>query len=195
MNAVNRIVMILLSLVTFAFGVISLLLLAGILQPIWVSPAGALMSQWQWIARLQGADKITGWIVFGALTLAGVLFLFLEWIGRSSTKREPDAYVVRQDGLGQVRVARKSVRDLVQHEAATVPGVVEVRPEVRKEAEGIAVYTHTSLTPEAEATTVGQQLQEQIQRSVQQHIGLHVSKVQVTTQIEPLDGKGHRRVR
>src|ERR1051326_7997273 len=70
MNAVNRIVMILLSLVTFAFGVISLLLLAGILQPIWVSPAGALMSQWQWIARLQGADKITGWIVFGDLTLA-----------------------------------------------------------------------------------------------------------------------------
>jgi len=195
MNAINRMVIILLSLVTCAFGIISLLLLAGILQPIWVSPASALMSQWQWIARLQGADKITGWMVFGILTLAGLLFCFLEWIGRSPAQREPDAYVVRHDGLGQVRVARQSIRDLVQHEAATVPGVVEVRPEVRKEAEGIAVYTRTSLTPEAAATTVGQQLQEQIQRSVQQHIGLHVSKVQVTTQIEPLEGKGHRLVR
>ena len=195
MDAINRMVMILLSLVTAAFGIISLLLLAGILQPLWVSPAGALMNQWQWIAGLQGADKTTGWLVFGVLTVAGLLCLFLELLGLFPVKREPSAYVIRQDGLGQVRVARKSVRDLVQHEAAIVPGVVEVRPEVRKEAEGIVVYARTSLAPEAAATTVGQQLQEQIQKSVQHHIGLPVSKVQVTTQIEPLEGKGHRRVR
>ena len=39
-----------------------------------------------------------------------------------------------------------------------------------------------------EATTIGKKLQEQIQSSIQQRMGLSVAQVQVATEIEPLDG-------
>ncbi len=195
-NTVNWLAMLLLSLVTAAFGIISLLLLGGIIPPLSVSPAGALFNQWNWIARLSGADATTGWILFSILTVAGIAFTLFELLALlPRQQREPSAYTVRRDGLGEVKVARKSVRDLVQHEAATVPGVIEVRPDVREGPQGLQVYAHTSLAPGAEATVVGQQLQEKIQTAVQRQMGLPVSHVQVMTQIEPINGSGQRRVR
>jgi hypothetical protein len=188
-NAVNRIIMLLLSAAALAFGIITLLLLSGAIRPRDVSPGGALANQWESIASTRGSVATTLAIIAVVVAVLGLILLILELLPR---RREPRRYLVRRDGLGAVTVARRSVRDLVQYEAVRVPGVMEVEPEVRDRRNGLHIYARTSLAPEAEAATVGQLLQEKIQATVQRHIGLPVAQVQVATQIEPLSGQGRR---
>ncbi len=192
MNVFNRIVMFLLSLATLAFGVISLLLLGGVIRPVAVSPGGVLMSQWSFFTRLSTGDATSAAIVSVIVALVGLIVLILELI---PGRREPAHYVIRQDGLGKVTVARTSVRDLVQHEAATVPGIMETRQEVDGGPKGLHIHVRTALAPDAEASAVGEALQVKIQQSVQHHIGVPVSAVDVATQIAPLDNRTRRRVR
>ena len=84
-------------------------------------------------------------------------------------------------------VARKSVRQVVQYEAAQIEGVREVHPEVSNGADGLHIVAHASLAPDAEAPTVGEQLQVTIKEAVQRHLGLPVAEVQVHTQVQALD--------
>lgn len=190
MDVVNRIVILLLSIGALAFSVIGLLLLGGVVTPEQVSPGGVLHAQWAFFPQLQEAGATTAAIVCGALVALGLLFLVLElWPGR----REPDHYLVKSDELGQVTVTRKSINGLVQHEAATVNGVREVRPDVQDTPRGLRVVTRASLFPDVEAASAGQALQERIQQAIQRQLGLQVAEVQVTTQLEPFSRAGSQR--
>lgn len=190
MDVVNRIVILLLSVVAVVTGVIGLLLLGGVVTPTQVSPGNLLHDQWAFFAGLNGAATTTAAIVLVALTVIGLIFLILELL---PTRREPAQYLIKRDGLGSVTVARKSIGALVQHEAAAVDGVREVRPEVRDTPQGLHVLARASLFPEADAAAVGETLQARIQQAVQRHVGLPVAEVQVATQLESLDGSRVRR--
>ncbi len=192
MNVFNRIVMLLLSLAALAFGIIVLMLVGGIITPLQVSPSGVLLNQWRFFTRLNTADANTAALVVAIIGVVGLIVLILELI---PGPREPAQFVVKQDSLGKVTVARTSVRDLVQHEAAAMPDVMETRQEVNEGRKGLRVHVRTALSPEADAPRVGQMLQERIQQSIQRHIGLPVAEVQVATQIEPLEHHARRRVR
>ncbi len=192
MNIFNRIMMILLSLAALAFGVIELLLLTKAIQPINVSPGGVLLPQWSFMAQFHGADVTTATIVSIILAIVGLIIIILEVIPGG---REQPQFVVKEDNLGQVTVARSSVRDLVQHEAMAVPEVIETRQTVGEDGKGLRVHVRSSLSPDADAPQVGQMLQERIQESLQRHIGLPVVEVRVETQIQPLDHRKRRRVR
>lgn len=184
MHAFNRILLVLLALITLAFGIISLLLLFGSIRPSAVSPGGVLYAQWRFFTTLHGSDATTALIVSAVLIIVALLVLIAELL---LWKREPARYIVRQDGLGRVTVARSSVHALVRHEAASVPDVMEVDPQVTGGSKGLHVYTRASVAPDADAPAVGQQLQARIQEAIQQHIGIPVADVQVATQIEPLN--------
>ena len=106
----------------------------------------------------------------------------------------PAQFVVREDSLGKVTVARSSVRKLVGYEAKTIPGVVETRQTVDKGRDGLRVQVRALLLPEVDAPEVGHTLQEKVQKSIQAHIGLPVTEVQVATQLEPFDKPRRRRV-
>jgi hypothetical protein len=192
MDVVNRIVILLLSIAALVFGVIGLLLLGGVVTPEQVSPGGVLRDQWAFFPALSGAAATTAAIVCGALAVLGLIFLVLELLPR---RREPQRYLVKSDELGQVTVTRKSINGLVQHEAATVQGVREVRPDVQDTPRGLRVLTRASLFPDVEAASTGQALQERIQQAIQRQFGLPVAEVQVMTQLEPFDGaRSPRRV-
>ena len=184
MHVFNRILLLLLALIALAVGIISLLLLFGSIRPSAVSPGGVLYGQWHFFTTLHGSDATTALLVSGALIVLGLLVLILELL---PGRREPARYLVRQDGLGRVTVTRSSVRALVQHEAALVPGVMEVDPRVTGGSKGLHIYSRTSVAPEVEAQAVGQQLQARIQEAIQQHLGLPVAEVQVAAQIGPLN--------
>jgi hypothetical protein len=190
MDIVNRIVMLILSIAALAFGVIGLLLLGGVLTPEQVSPGGVLFDQWSFFARLSAADATIAAIVCTVIGLLGLLFLILELL---PGRREPERYLVKSDGLGQVTVTRKSLNDLVKHEAVEVNGVREVQPDVQDTPRGLRVVTRASLYPEADAATTGQALQERIQQAIQRHVGLQVAEVQVATQLEPIDSSRPQR--
>lgn len=199
MNILNRIIVFLLSLIAFVFTATAALLLGGLLRPDVFGRFGVLLGLALFLARLRGADFSGAITTASLLALVSLLLIVLEILPLFRVhlgRRQPESYVIQQDTLGQVTVDRKSVRDLIQYEAAAIPGVVKVRsPEVRDGPGGLSIYTRTSLLPTAEATSIGKQLQEQIQSSIQQRMGLSVAQVQVATEIEPPDGTHQARVR
>jgi hypothetical protein len=198
MNILNRIIVLILSLIAFIFTATAALLLGGILRPDVFGRLGVLLGLALFLARLRGADFAGAITIASLLAVVSLILIVLEILPLFRVhlgRRQPETYVIQQDDLGQVTVDRKSVRDLIQYEAAAIPGVIRVHPpKVRDSPGGLSIYARTSLLPTAEATTIGKKLQEQIQSSVQQRMGLSVAQVQVATEIEPLNEPHQTRV-
>jgi uncharacterized alkaline shock family protein YloU len=192
MNVFNRIIVILLSLVAIAFSIIVFLLVGGVVRPTQVSPGGLLLGLWSFFAQLNPTNATIAVVVCALVVIVALILLILEL---NIINREPAQFVVREDSLGKVTVARSSVRKLVGYESATVPGVIETRQTVDKGRDGLRVRVRALLLPEVDAPAVGHTLQEKVQQSIQGHIGLPVAEVQVATQIEPFEKPRRRRVR
>jgi hypothetical protein len=191
MNVFNRIPVILLSVAAIAFSSIVFLLVGGVVRPSQVSPGGFLLSLWGLFAQLNSTNATIATLVFSLVVIVAVILLIFEL---NIIGREPAQFVVREDGLGKVTVARSSARKLVGYEAAAVPGVIETRQAVEKGRDGLRVHIRALLVPEVDAPEVGHILQEKEQKSIQGHIGLPVTEVQVATQLEPFDKPRRRRV-
>jgi uncharacterized alkaline shock family protein YloU len=190
MNIFNRIVMLLLSFIVFAFGTTVFLLFTGIVIPqnAFLRAILALYNAWRAVAALQGSTNIALLIAIG-LMVVGLVLLVLELLplGRLTFgRREPAQYIVRQDSLGQVTLERSMVQDHVRHVAESIPGVTHAETEVHDAADGLHLTTHASLAWDAVAPDLGQQLQEQIKDSVQTQLGLPVAEVRVAAQTAPI---------
>jgi len=192
MNVFNRSFMILLSLIAIAFSIIVFLLVGGVVRPTQVSPGGLLLGLWSFFAQLNPTNATIAVIVCALVVIVAVIVFILEL---NILGREPAQFVVREDSLGKVTVARSSVRRLVGYESMTIPGVVETRQTVDKGRDGLRVQVRALLLPEVDAPAVGQTLQEKVQQSIQGHIGLPVTEVQVATQLEPFEKPRRRQVR
>jgi len=184
--------MILLSLIAIAFSIIVFLLVGGVVRPTQVSPGGLLLGLWSFFAQLNPTNATIAVIVCALVVIVAVIVFILEL---NILGREPAQFVVREDRLGKVTVARSSVRRLVGYESMTIPGVVETRQTVDKGRDGLRVQVRALLLPEVDAPAVGQTLQEKVQQSIQGHIGLPVTEVQVATQLEPFEKPRRRQVR
>jgi hypothetical protein len=190
MNIFNRICMILLSLLIFAFGTATFLLLTGIVVPAnrYLRAILALYSAYRAIALLSGATPNAAIVIAFLVGLVGLILLVLELLplGRLFRRSEGKTYVVRQDSLGEVTVHRSMVRDLVEHEATSLPGVAHAQPHVHDGPDGLRIAVDAALAWDADAPDVGQTLQERVKDSVQSHLGLPVAQVQVTATRELL---------
>jgi uncharacterized alkaline shock family protein YloU len=192
MNVFNRIIMILLSPTAIAFSIIVFLLVGGVIRPTQVSLGGSLLALWSFFAQLNLINATIAVVVCILVLIAALILLILEL---NILQREPAQFVVREDGLGKVTVARSSVLRLIGYESANVPGVVETRQAVDKGPDGLRVRIRALLLPEVDAPTIGHTLQEKVQQSIQGHIGLKVAEVQVAAQLEPFEKPRRRRVR
>jgi hypothetical protein len=200
MNVFNRIVMILLSLVLFAFGTMTFLLLTHIVVPnnSFLRDILSLYTAWQAVALLNGLGNSFSIVIAFILGLIGLVVLILELIpfGRIFVGQPAKQYVVHHDPLGEVTVAQSMVRDLIQHETIATPGVTQVvaEPQVKDSPNGLRVSTRAALSLDASAPGVGQVLQERIKESIQNHLGLSVAEVSVATQAAPPPKPTGRRV-
>lgn len=198
MNIVNRVIMIVASLIVFSFGTITFLLLTGIVIPANETLRNllALYRAFQAVALLRGTPNNAAIIISLLVALVGLAVLVLElWrpVGRLFGRRsQGKSYVVRQDATGRVTVDRTMVRDWVQHEAEATPGVVHAKPSVKDGKDGLHVSTLASIAWDADAPSVGQMLQERIKDSVQTHLGLPVAEVRVSAQTAPLAKESQR---
>ena len=191
MNVFNRIIVILLCLIAIAFSIIVFLLVGGILRPTQVSPGGFLSGLWSFYTQLSPTYATIAALAFALMLILAVLILILEFV---NLRMRADQFVVREDSLGKVTVARSSVRKLVGYEAKSIPGVIETRQSVDKGRNGLRVQVRALLFPEVNAPEVGHTLQEKVQKSIQAHMGLDVIEVQVATQLEPFDKPRRRRL-
>jgi hypothetical protein len=191
MNVFNRIIMILVCLIAIAFSIIVFLLVGGVIRPTQVSPGGFLSGLWSFYTQLNPSNATIAAIAFALLLIVALIILILEFYSiRSGT----DQFVVREDSIGKVTVARNSVRRLVGYEAKAIPEVIETRQTVDKGRNGLRVHIRALLFPEVNAPEVGHALQEKVQKSIQAHMGLDVIEVQVATQLEPFDKPRRRRL-
>src|SRR5262249_17906597 len=154
MTIFNRIFMLLLGLCVFAFGTITFLLLTGLVVPQneYLRSILALYNAWRAIVLLRGATTNIAVLVALVLLVAGLVLVVLELlpVGRLFfRRRESKQYVVRQDSLGQVTLERSMIRDVVQHVAEAVPGVVHAEPDVKDSADGLRLSTRASLAWDA----------------------------------------------
>lgn len=199
MNIFNRIVMILASLLLFAFGAVTFMLLSGVMVPnnTYLRALVTLYTAMRAAALISGTGGNLPVIIALIMGVVGLVVLILELLPLGRIFRRPEAkqYVVRHDELGQVTVERPMVRALVQHEVETTPGVLRTEsPTIKDAPDGLHVATRASLAWDADAPSVGQNLQERIKESVQTHLGLPVAEVRVTAQSVPLKGTPQRRV-
>ncbi len=191
MNVFNRIIVILLCLIAIAFSIIVFLLIGGVIRPNQVSPGGFLSGIWSFYSQLSPSNATIAAIAFALLLIAALIILILEFV---NLRRRADQFVVREDSLGKVTVARSSVRKLVGYEAKGIPGIIETRQSVNKGRNGLRVQVRALLFPEVNAPEVGHALQEKVQKAIQGHMGLDVAEVQVATQLEPFDKPRRRRL-
>ena len=191
MNVFNRIIVILLCLLAIAFSIIVFLLVGGVIRPTEVSPGGFLSGLWSFYSQLNPSYATIATIAFALLLIVSLIILILEFV---NLRRRADQFVVREDSLGKVTVARSSVRKLVGYEAKGISGVIETRQSVDKGRNGLRVQVRALLFPEVNAPEVGHALQEKVQKSIQVHLGLDVIEVQVATQLEPFDKPRRRRL-
>lgn len=198
MTLFNRIVMALAGFILLAFSTVIFLLLTGIVVPgnDYLRAILAAYNAWRAIVLLRGGTTNFAVLIALVLMLIGLVLFVLEVlpIGRLFRRRETKQYVVRQDQLGQVTLARSMVRDVVQHVAEGVPGVTHAEPEVKDGADGLHLTAHASLAWDTDAQAVGKQLQERIKESVQTQLGLPVAEVHVTAEPAPIAKEQRGRV-
>ena len=191
MNVFNRIIMILVCLIAIAFSIIVFLLVGGVIRPTQVSPGGFLSGLWSFYSQLNPSNATIAAVAFALVVIVALIILILEF---ATLRGGSDQFVVREDSIGKVTVARSSVRKLVGYEAKAIPEVIETRQTVDKERNGLHVHVRALLYPEVNAPEVGHTLQEKVQKSIQAHMGLDVIEVQVATQLEPFDKPRKRRL-
>jgi hypothetical protein len=191
MNVFNRIVMILVCLIAIAFSIIVFLLVGGVIRPTQVSPGGFLAGLWSFYSQLNPSNATIAAVAFALVVIVALIILILEF---ATLRGGSDQFVVREDSIGKVTVARSSVRKLVGYEAKAIPEVIETRQTVDKGRNGLHVHVRALLYPEVNAPEVGHTLQDKVQKSIQAHMGLDVIEVQVATQLEPFDKPRKRRL-
>jgi hypothetical protein len=193
MNVLNRLLLILLSLVALIGSVAVLLVTLGLAEPAMLAPSPWFRNQMETFTDLE--SMTWNWTVgiTSAVTLISLLLLVLEL---RPGPRKPSRLVVRRDGLGQVTMRRDSIRDLVNWEVAQISGVMEVQSHMVEDPDGLRIHCRVSLDPQANASEVAKALQERIKAAIEQHVGRHVSQVTVDTQLAPLtERRSGRRVR
>jgi hypothetical protein len=191
MNVFNRIIIILLCLVAIAFSIIVFLLVGGVIRSAQVSPCGFLSGFWSFYSQLNPSNATIAAVAFALVVIVALIILILEIV---TLRSGSDQFVVREDSIGKVTVTRSSVRSLVGYEAKTIPEVIETRQTVDNGRNGMRVQVRALLFPEVNAPEVGHTLQEKVQKSIQRHMGLDVSEVQVATQLEPFEKPRRRRL-
>jgi uncharacterized alkaline shock family protein YloU len=191
MHVFNRMIVILLCILAIAFSIIVFLLIGGLIRPTQVSPGGFLAGLWSFYSQLSPTNATIAALGFALILLIALGIVILEFV---NIRRSADHFVVREDSLGKVTVARRSVRMLVGYEAKKIPGVIETRHSVEKGRKGLRVQVRALLFPEVNAPDVGHTLQEKVQEAVKRHMGIEVTEVQVATQLDPFEKPRKRRV-
>lgn len=87
-NAFNRFFMLVLSFVSFGFGIVVLLLLAGWIAPAQVSPnSTTFFNQWNYFAQMRSSHPLLDILVGGICAFAGLVIFIWELLPLPASRR------------------------------------------------------------------------------------------------------------
>ncbi len=189
MNLFNRIVVLLLILLTLGGAGLVLALMYGLLAPQQIPAAVATTPLGQWLASFAQLEQTARVVATVVAALVILLMLWLLYLELRPSRRRDDTIVVRNGPLGPVTFRKDSIRDLVLYVTSTIPNVLQVHPRISTRGDGVDVRCRAALTPEADAAQTGAELQERIRTALEQRLGLRVENIDVNTQFQPLTGE------
>jgi hypothetical protein len=189
MNILNRVLVILFTLLVIAA---SSLVLAVILEL--VAPqrlrVPLLSDVLEPFAEMQPPPQTVAIAIAAGLLVLALVVLIAELTPPARDKK----LTIKKDDLGRVTVSENGLRRLADREAALVPGVMEARSELYESKQGLRVKSRVSVDPGSDAPQLTDQVRDRIKGALERHFG-RVAEVAVDAQIEPLDRKKRRRVR
>lgn len=188
MNALNRILIILLDLVLLVCCAAITAVTVG-----WLPLSDLSRTHWFYdrlapFATISGTDEIETLAICSGLLLLGLILLAFE-IGSLIPGERP--LTLKQDGLGRVTVDRDLVRELTSREASQVPGVTRFQPQIQQDRAGFRIRGRLSVEPAANLAEVTQQVQDRIKTTVERSLGQPVEEVRLNARLATLTG-GHR---
>lgn len=90
--------------------------------------------------------------------------------------------VIRESGLGRVKISASALENLIRRAARDVRDVREVKPVLRFDQDGLVILLKLSVNPDANLPQVSQDVQGIVQEYLEKKAGVQVSKVQVIIQ-------------
>jgi hypothetical protein len=189
----NRLLIIVLALAVFVTAGAVLLTTLGVIDP------AQLTSATPWFAdrlvlftQLDPTNRALTLGVCSALIVVALLLLFLELRRGPRGGRQ---ITLKEDALGRVTVALDEVRQLADHEAGRVPGVMRARSHVETEPPGLSISCRVSVDPASSIPAMTDELRERLKAAVEHHVGLAVTQVSVDAQVPPMaTNRRHRRL-
>lgn len=136
------------------------------------------------------ADAVTGavvglqgsWLAVGLGTLAGLLLLgasvFLLYSEFASGKPE-EAYNIAVSDHGEIRMTGNCLRQMCDAFAAGIPGVKEVRSNMKMGEAGLEIYLRVGISLDMPIPTVTRRLQEALRTYLQETAGTPVAVIAV----------------
>ncbi|MDB5059448.1 MAG: hypothetical protein JWO59_2920 [Chloroflexi bacterium] len=193
MNALNRVLVLLLLLTLLAAALMTAGLATGLLaisrvRQAWpYSPITAIAHD---LAKL-GPDRAPA-VIIGSVIVAIVAIVLLV---RELTPppRRARTLLLPKGGQGRTEVAYGTLDELVEHSAQSVAGVERARARVDPTKEALQVRLQAVLSPYIELATAGPAIEQSVKGHLERFAGLPVREVRVRVTLQ--DERARRQVR
>jgi uncharacterized alkaline shock family protein YloU len=188
-NALNRVLVIILDALMIIGIVLILLVVLGIAQPDQLAPSLGLPALLRPFADLSGQALTWTLAILIGLLVLGLILLSFE-------VRVPPAVpplMIKQDGLGRVTVSLSAVNEIMDRAASQVSGVMGVRSQVEESRKGLRVRSQITVNPTVNVAQVTSEVQEAIKVAAEQQLGRPAEEVDVRAQLEQVTPTGAAR--
>ena len=113
-----------------------------------------------------------------AVYLVVVLAIAVRFLAFPLILRSTHAFV-RDTGVGEIRIAHGTVRELARRAAMQVRGVERLQTHIQEDPAGLVVYLSVRATPSADLNAMSEQLQQVVSEVIRGSTSLAVSAVHV----------------
>ncbi len=147
-----------------------------------------------WLRNLEalfkgGGSNAIPLLIAAALMVLGALSFFF-----GIHYRRPERLVkVNNNEEGTVNISLNAVETMVKKAAAKISAVKETKARLKAAPEGVAIYLHVVVTPEANIPETAAALQKEVKESLENMSGLKVLEVKVL--VESIDQNAAKKVR
>lgn len=134
------------------------------------------------------AQEQTRWII---AAVAAVVFLIAVRLLFGSLGSPPATQAtVQSTGLGEVNITVSALENMVRRSLHNMAGVFQVRPQIKCNSEGIAVFVKVQLAPEMNIPQTTSQIQSAIKEYLETYTGMKLLEARVLVEDAPQEARG-----
>lgn len=153
----------------------------------------ALLFGWVFPYSMISVFKTDPAIRWGAIaTSVFLLIMSFQLFSTAISKRREQKIIIQETGLGRIEIAASALENLIRRAARQVRDIREVRPVLRYDREGLGIFLHLNVNPEAHLPSITQEIQQIVQDYLEKKAGVRV--VQVGVRVESVSVEPRLRV-